>query len=452
MYGGETVTDIKNIKNIHFIGIGGVSMSSLAEIMHDNGYRVSGSDNSIGESVKRLMNKGITVYEGQSADNIRDYDLVVYTAAIHNDNPELARARACGINCVERSVFLGTMLKDYKNRIGVCGTHGKTTTTSMLALVLIEAKTDPTVLIGGRLSDIKSNFVSGSKNYTVFESCEYVDSFLHFPTDLPVVLNIEEDHLDYFKDINAIKASFLKYVSQAKSAVFNIDSPEAYDVMCRYEGSPISVSIDNKTANYYSDYESANEFPHFNVYENGTLLGEICLSVPGRHNVSNSLCAVAAARHFGIDFKTIKSAIERFKGAHRRFERIPSNKPFTIIDDYAHHPGEIKATLDAARSVCSGEIYCIFQPHTYSRTAAFLDDFASVLKAADHPILVDIYSAREKNDIGVSSSQIADKIEHGIYAKSFEDAALHILRNAKEGDVVITMGAGDIYKVADLIK
>ncbi len=444
--------DFNNLNKIHFIGIGGVSMSSLAEIMHDNGYEVTGSDNSTGEAVLRLISKGITVFNGQSADNIGDYDLVVYTAAIHNDNPELARARALGITCVERSVFLGALLSDYRGRIGVCGTHGKTTTTSILALILLEAKVDPTVLIGGTLPDINSNFISGSKNYVVFESCEYVDSFLHFPTDLPVVLNIEEDHLDYFKDINAIKSSFLRYVSQAEKAVFNTDCKYTNDVKNDYSGTAITVSLKDNLANYYAVNIKTDGYPSFDVYENGKLLGNITLSVPGIHNIYNAMCAVAAARTYDIDFEAIKTATEKFGGAHRRFEKIQSDKPFTIIDDYAHHPSEIKATLQAARSVCKGTLYCIFQPHTYTRTAALLNDFISALSLADQAILVDIYSAREKNEIGIQSQDISDKIEGALYAKSFEDAALHILRNAKENDVVITMGAGNVYKIADLIK
>ncbi len=444
--------DFKNLTKIHFIGIGGVSMSSLAQIMHDNGYIVTGSDNSVSDTVAKLISKGITVFEGQSADNISDYDLVVYTAAIHNDNPELARARALGINCVERSVFLGSLLNDYNNRIGVCGTHGKTTTTSMLALIFLATEMKPTVLIGGTLPDIKSNFVSGSKKCIVFESCEYVDSFLHFPTDLPVVLNIEEDHLDYFKDINAIKASFSKYVSQAQKAVFNIDCKYTNDVKNDYCGTPITVSLKDSCANYYASEINAEGYPTFNVYENGNLLGNITLSVPGIHNVYNAMCAVAAARTYNIDFEIIKTAIERFGGARRRFEKINSDKPFTIIDDYAHHPSEIKATLTAAQSICKGTLYCIFQPHTYTRTAALLDDFICSLSLADQTILVDIYSARETNEIGIHSQNISDKIDGAIYAKSFEDAALQILRNAKENDVVITMGAGNVYKIADLIK
>jgi len=447
-----TTIDLNNISKIHFIGIGGVSMSSLAQIMHDNGYKVTGSDNSVSETVTKLISKGITVFEGQSADNIGDYDLVVYTAAIHNDNPELARARALGINCVERSVFLGSLLSDYSNRIGVCGTHGKTTTTSILALILLASEMDPTVLIGGTLPDIKSNFVSGSKKCVVFESCEYVDSFLHFPTDLPVVLNVEEDHLDYFKDINAIKASFLKYVSQAEKAVFNIDCKYTNDVKNDYRGTPITVSLKDSSANYYACNVNTDGYPSFDVYENGKLLGSLTLSVPGIHNVYNAMCAIAAARTFDISFEIIKTATEHFGGAHRRFEKIKSDKPFTIIDDYAHHPSEIKATLTAARSVCNGTLYCIFQPHTYTRTAALLDNFISALSLADQPILVDIYSAREKNEVGIYSQDISDKIEGAIYAKSFEDAALHILRHAKENDVVITMGAGNVYKIADLIK
>ncbi len=425
-------------------------MSSLAEIMFDRGYKVSGSDRSLSDVTAHLSKIGVKVFEGHLAENVVGADLVVYTAAIKDDNPELINARALGIKTLERAEFMGHLLESYKCKIGVCGTHGKTTATSMLTGIFMQANKNPTALIGAKYPAIDANFLSGGNSYVLFESCEYVDSFLKFPTDIALVLNIEEDHLDYFKDLDAIKASFLKYISKGHTAVLNMDCAGCRDVANQYGGKAVMFSLIDPDADYYASISTAKGYPEFEVFEFGKKLGKIKLKVAGTHNVYDALGSLAVARVCDIPFDVIKEALQDFRGAARRFEHR-GTYGFELVDDYAHHPSEIIASLKSAKQLTDGKVFCIFQPHTYTRTHKLFNEFVSALSQCDKCIMIDIYSAREPDTGIVSSKMVADIIEGAVYAPSFDAAADYVLANAQKGDIVITMGAGDVVKICDII-
>ena len=444
----------KNIHKIHFIGIGGVSMSALAEIMKQRGYEVSGSDIRESKITQHLKSQNIDTIIGHKRQNVNGKDLIIYTGAVKSDNVELIEAKKLGIPAVERAPFLGEIIKGYNCPIAISGTHGKTTTTSVLAEIFLEGKKNPTVLVGGCLPGSNSNYVIGSKDYIIFEACEYLNSFLNFPSKIAIVLNIEKDHLDFFSGIEEIKESFTKFVNLTGSdgiAIFNGDDQNCLDVAKNYIGKSIFISTKNKDCDYYAEIKNKVGFPVFDVYEFGKYLGEIKLIIPGNHNVYNALCAIAAARHAGIAHDIIACSLQNFKGAGRRFEYVGVKKGITVVDDYAHHPSEIKATLTAAANLKFDKIICIFQPHTYTRTKALLDDFAKSLSLCDTCILVDIYAAREKNTCGISSKDLAEKITNGIYAESFEKAVELATQNATPNTLILTMGAGDVYKMGPMI-
>lgn len=450
------LSEICNGAHIHMIGIGGISMSALAHMLRNFGFVVSGSDRTETKITQGLVDAGFRISIGHSADSLGEPDLVCYTAAIPKDNPELVKARSLGIPVMERAELLGQLMKKYKFPVAIAGTHGKTTTTSMLSLVLMEANLDPTILVGGELSQIGGNYKIGKTDYLVFEACEYVESFLHFHPYISIITNVEEDHLDYFKDINHIISSFEKFT--------RLNSPDGYIIVCSDDKNTKTVvqNIEKNVLKYGIIGEN-NDFCaknihltedgrcEFDVFAYGEKATTITLFVPGEHNVRNALAAFAAASVMGIDAETIKRGLESYVGTKRRFEKLGEMKGIQVIDDYAHHPTEIESCLAAAKSVAKGDVWCVFQPHTFSRTRAFVKEFAKALSLADKTIVCDIYAAREVDDGTVHSRDIVARMENGMYMPEFDEIKKYILENAKPGDMVITMGAGDIFKLGHLL-
>ena len=440
-------------KHVHFIGIGGISMSALAHILLVRGYKVTGSDGADSSIIDVLRKDGAEIYIGQRAENISNPDLVVYTAAISNDNPELVAARDKGIKTMERADFLGMLMLEYEMPISISGTHGKTTTTSMLSSVMLNANLDPTVLVGGEFNMIGGNYKIGSEKYLVFEGCEYVDSFLKFNPYSAIILNIEEDHLDYFSGIDQIISSFNKFMKKVPKhgfVVLNADDQNvlkaAEDVECKKitYGKSGDFSYDNIT---YDENGCAT----FDVFYKGECLETISLSVGGAHNVSNALAVFAAAYSLGVSPDVIAKGICAFTGTKRRFEYKGEINGAKIYDDYAHHPTEILATHSIATNMQHNKTHIVFQPHTFSRTKALFSDFVSVLSKYDNVIITDIYAAREKNTIGITAQDLAAEIKNARYISDFSEIAKQIKETVKPGDIVITMGAGTITKLSDFI-
>ncbi|MGL5435952.1 MAG: UDP-N-acetylmuramate--L-alanine ligase [Lachnospiraceae bacterium] len=450
--------DFKKPEAIHFIGIGGISMSGLAEILLDEGFRVSGSDALKSELTEQLEAGGAIIAYGQRAENItEDIDVVVYTAAVHEDNPEYAQAVRRGIPMLSRADLLGQMMKNYQQAVAVAGTHGKTTTTSMITEILLAAKADPTISVGGILPSIGGNIRVGNSGLFVTEACEYTNSFLSFNPTIEVILNIEEDHLDFFKDLDDILHSFRLFAEKlSKDGLLIISRDiERYEELldgleCRVVTSGLTEGSDYQAVEINYD-ELAR--PTFRLNVKGTDMGTITLGVPGRHNVQNALAAIAAAQELGIALEDIARGLAGYTGTNRRFEKKGEVGGVAIVDDYAHHPKEIEVTLEAAKNYPHKKLWCVFQPHTYTRTKAFLVEFAQALSAADEVILAGIYAARETDTLGISSGDIAEQIEalgtKAHYFATFDDIETFILENCSPGDLLITMGAGDIVKVGE---
>ncbi|MDD4369973.1 MAG: UDP-N-acetylmuramate--L-alanine ligase [Anaerostipes sp.] len=454
--------DFKKPIHIHFMGIGGVSMSGLAEILLKEGFTITGSDIHSTPITQKLVSLGAKIYMGQVASNIIEgIDLLVYTAAIHPENEEFQAAVAKGIPTMKRSVLLGQLMLNYKNSIAVSGTHGKTTTTSMLSHILIEAAADPTISVGGTLNLIKGNIRVGHSDMFITEACEYTNSFLDFFPKISVILNIEEDHMDFFKDIDDIRHSFKRFAQILPPEgllVLNGGIDHVSYITDELAAPFVTYGIENNTDTYVAKNISYDELGHghYDLYEKGKFLGQISLHVTGEHNIGNSLAAVAVSRFLHLPMDAIKKGILGFSGANRRFERKGVCNGFTVIDDYAHHPTEIRATLNACKNYPHKELWCIFQPHTYTRTIAFLDDFAKALSLCDHVILTDIYAAREKDTGKVHSKDIASKMKElgadVTYIKDFEEIKKFILNNCKKDDLLITMGAGNVDSIGiDLV-
>lgn len=447
---------INRLKKVFFIGIGGISMSALAQILKNDGYMVSGSDFKESETVRELIASGISVTIGHKAKSVEDAGLVVYTAAVKRDNPELVHARELGIPCIERAVLLGAMMKNYRYPVAVSGTHGKTTATSMLSHVLCASDLDPTILVGGVLPLIGGNFRDGGKEYFVTEACEYCGSFLKFFPLYSIILNIEEDHLDYFKDIDDIVNCFSQLVAKmpkSGAVIANFDDPE---VICAVKDAPcevVSYALRNEGCNYTVDNLKFNEngFSEFDVLHNGELYISVKLSVPGIHNVSNSLAVIATSALLGVSKEGIKKGLLSYKGTNRRFEYKGTVNGAKIYDDYAHHPTEIKATLAAAKATGAKRIRCVFQPHTYTRTYALKDDFAHSFGDCDDLIITDIFAAREPDTGLIHSKDLAEVIEGAKYVKEFSEIEDYFKETAQDGDIIFTMGAGDVYKVGENI-
>lgn len=445
---------------VHFIGIGGISMSSLAEILLTRGFAVSGSDLKPSALTDRLADRGADIRIGQTADNIADgIDLVVYTAAIPKDNPEFAEAVKSGVPMLTRAELLGEIMSNYEVAVGVSGTHGKTTTTSMLTEIMIAAELDPTVTVGGILPSINGNLRIGGSGNFITEACEYTNSFLSFLPTVGVILNVQEDHLDFFKDIDDIRNSFRRYAEllPARGLLVINGDIENYEYISGGVQCPVVTVGSAEDCDYYAAdirYNEAGCCVYTPVCRG--IFGErIELGVPGSHNICNSLAAVAVADWLGCDRAVTARALKDFRGTERRFQKKGTVNGFTIIDDYAHHPAEIDATMNAAANCPHRKIVCVFQPHTYTRTAAFLKSFAKSLSRADTVILADIYAARERNTIGISSADLKAELDklgaECIYEPDFDGICRKILAICGEGDLVITMGAGNIVEVGEAL-
>ena len=443
---------IENVKHVHMIGIGGSGMCPLAEILHSKGYILTGSDNNESDPLKRVRNLGVKVSMGHSAENVRGSELVVYSAAISKDNPELVEAEKLGIPTMERSHLLGALTRKYDNVIGVSGTHGKTTVTSMITQILYLNKMEPSAVIGGKLPIINSNGIAGKSEILVCEACEFVNTFLQMSPDIAVLLNVDNDHLDFFKTMENLVASFSKFVGMSKHAFVNGD-----DELVLKATENISSKIVKFGLNENNTYCAKNITPKkfgfsFTVVKDGEEITRIDLAVPGKHNVLNALAAFAVCDYLGVDSNGIKDALECFHGAGRRFEFLGEMGGFVLADDYAHHPTEITATLSAAKALNYKRVVAVFQPFTFSRTALLLNEFIEALSIADEVILTPIMGSREVNTFGVSSEQIAQKLSNCKVLNTFEDICEYIYETAGEGDLIITMGGGDIYKAAYLIR
>ena len=444
--------------HVHFIGIGGISMSGLAEILLGEDFIISGSDAKSSPLTQALEKKGARIYYGQRASNITDdVEVVVYTAAIHPDNPEFACAKEKGLPMLTRAELLGQIMRNYDTPIAISGTHGKTTTTSMVSHILLEGKCDPTISVGGILPAIGGNIRVGESETFVTEACEYTNSFLSFFPKISIILNMDADHLDFFKDIDDIRHSFRKFAELLPAdgaLIINADTPKYEMVAENLPCKVITYGLEHD-AEYSASDIIYDEFGHptFHVLHNGADIGICSLKVPVIHNVSNALASIAAGRLLGLDNEVIFAGLKDFGGTDRRFQYKGKVGEVTIIDDYAHHPTEIEATLHAANNYPHKKIWCVFQPHTYTRTKALLPEFAKALTLADHVVLADIYAARETDNLGISSADLQKQIrELGTpceYFPTFDEIENFLLENCTQGDLLITMGAGDVVNIGE---
>lgn len=442
---------------VHFIGIGGISMSGLAHILLGAGFRVTGSDNKESELTCRLIGEGAEIFYGQKAENIDPaMDVVVYTAAVHPDNPEYKRCTELNLPMLTRAQLLGEVMNNYDASVAVSGTHGKTTTTSMISEIALKADLDPTISVGGMLRSIDGNIRVGHSPLFIAEACEYSNSFLSLYPKIAVILDIDADHLDFFKDLNDIRHSFhifAQHLPANGTLIINASIEKYQEIISDAVCSIVTYGLDR--GDYHASDIRFDTYGcgSFTLIRRGKNAGRFTLRVPGIHNVSNAVASLAAADLIGADLKAETEGLDNFTGTDRRFERKGEVNGFTVIDDYAHHPTEIRATLTAARNYPHEKIWCIFQPHTYTRTKALMDEFADALTLADEVVLADIYAAREKDNLGISSDTLRERIARNNtpvhYFPSFGQIEDYILQNAHTGDLVITMGAGDVYKVGD---
>ena len=455
------IDNLKKYKNIHMIGIGGVSMSGIAEILHNWNFNITGSDASNSEAVQILINKGIKVTIGHNLEDVKNADVVVYSAAIKNDDPEMVEARKLNIPTIERADFLGEITKAFKDTICVSGTHGKTTTTSMISLCFIKALTDPSIQVGAFLKQLDGNYRVGNSEHFIIEACEYVESFLKFSPKAEIILNIDNDHLDYFKTFENIKKAFVKYVKLLPddgTLVINADDSNCLDLQKYTNADIITYGIDNKDANFSATnikYDN-DGFASFDAYYNNELLDTFKLSIPGMHNVLNALACISICMKYNISKDIIKSALQDFTGAHRRFEyKGKINNIASVYDDYGHHPTEITATAKSLMNKKYNKSWVVFQPHTYSRTKNLLDDFANALLNFDNIIVVDIYAAREKNTYGISSKDLVDKIhtlgKEALYIPDFDECTTYVKNHINKDDIVLTLGAGTVTKIGPML-
>ena len=453
--------NLPDYKKIHCIGIGGIGLSAVAEILMARGYDISGSDMKESDMTAKLARDGARIHIGHNAENVEGKDLVIYSSAISMENPELARATELGIPTVTRAQALGALMEEYDSSIAISGTHGKTTTTSMVSLILKNAQKEPTILVGGNLPEINGNVYVGQNDYFVTEACEYMDSFLNLKPKIEIILNIDSDHLDYFKDVDHIARSFDKFAKLVpeNGAVIAYDANPFVKSVISGLPNAITFGLSESCDYYASDINFDNDgMPQFKVNHGGKVLGQIELAVPGEHNILNAIAAFACCHIQGVAVEDIIKTLDGYTGTHRRFDLLgETSTGIRIVDDYAHHPTEIKATLAAVRNMKHNTLWCLFQPHTYTRTMALLDDFATAFDEADKVVLAEIYAAREKNIHKISSKTLMNKIkEHDVnkdvyFFEDFEEIASFVYNNAQEGDLVITMGAGDIYKVGEMI-
>lgn len=450
--------DITRPVSIYFIGIGGVSMSGLAELLAEKGFRVLGSDRARSAVCKHLEEKSITVYYGQREENITDdIDCIVLTSAIKEDNPEYIAATKKQIPILTRGQLMGQLMKNYDTPIGISGTHGKTTTTSMISEIFLKAGIDPTLFVGGNLKSIQGNLRIGHSGYFVTEACEYTNSFLSFFPKIGIILNIEEDHLDFFKDINDIRKSFRAYAELLPAEgclIINGEIDQLSEITKDLPCQVITFSL-CEGSDYYPKEITYDQLGHPTFVLSGNQKAErtFTLHVPGSHNIANALAAIALSDYLKIDPQVTAKALLGFTGADRRFEYKGKLGGVTIIDDYAHHPSEIKATLTAASKIKHHTLWCVFQPHTYTRTKAFMDEFARALSLADKVVLADIYAARETDTLGISSETLQSKIQalgkECYYFPTFDEIENFLLENCITEDMLITMGAGDVVKIGE---
>ena len=454
------IENIKKYKKIHMIGIGGVSMSGIAEILLNWGFIVSGSDRTDSELLYTLSKAGIKTFIGHDAKNVEGADCVVFTAAISKDNPELLRAKSLGIPVIERSDFLGELTRCYKNTIAISGTHGKTTTTSLVSLCFLEAKKDPSIQVGAIIKELNGNYRVGNSENFIIEACEYVESFLKFSPRSEIILNIDNDHLDYYKNLENVKKAFIKYVKllpEDGHLVINADDNNCLDLPIYSKAPCIKYGIDNDDVDFFAKNIEFDEngFPEFDVYKYNEFYEHIKLSIPGKHNVLNALACISLCDAYDISKEYIKSALLKFKGADRRFEFKGLVNGAKIYDDYAHHPTEILATAKALKNKKYNQSWVVFQPHTYSRTYNLLKDFANALLTFDNIIITDIYAARENNTYDISSKDLVAKIndlgKKAIYISKLEDCASYLKENVKKDDIVLTLGAGTVTNIGPMI-
>lgn len=454
------IDDLSKYKHIHLIGIGGISMSAIAETLHNWNHTVTGSDLNQSELTDKLNSHGIKTTIGHDLENSKKADLIVYSAAIKDDDPEIILAKENSIPTINRGKFVGQLTKMYEETICVAGTHGKTTTTSMLSICFMNAKKDPSIQVGAMLKNIGGNYHVGNSEYFILESCEYQANFLNFFPKTEIILNIDNDHLDYYKTFDNIVSTFQKFAQILNNdglLVTNADDQNCFALKDIVKSNFISYGIENSNADFIAkniEFDH-NGFAHFDVYKSNEFLEHFELSVAGKHNILNALACICVCNYYGIDNKTIFDSLKSFTGAERRLEYKGSFNNISVFDDYGHHPTEILAVANAIKNKQFNESWVIFQPHTYSRTATHIDDFSKVLLEFDHIILVDIYAAREKNTIGISSQDLVDKInslgKEAIYIKDFSEVVKHVKLNAKPNDLVLTLGAGTVTEIGPML-
>lgn len=446
---------LDNVKRIHFVGIGGSGMCPLAEILHHKGYEITGSDVAESDTLARIRSYGIPVVMGHKPENVIGADLVVHTAAVKQDNPELVSAKENGINTIERAVMLGAVVEKYPESVAVCGTHGKTTTTSMITQIFTMADFDPTAVIGAKLPFIGGNSRVGQSDIIVCEACEYVDSFLSIFPAVSVVLNVDEDHLDYFGTLDRIKESFIRFADQTSDTLV-VNGDDENTMFCmngmKEKGKKIITFGFGETNDFRAViHDNKDVCESFDLIYQGKKLTEITLSVPGSFNVLNALAAAAATITLGVAPEDVSKALSAFHGAHRRFEILGKPQGITVADDFAHHPTELKATLTTAMSMGYHQVWAVFQPHTFSRTFTFLNEFAEVLSLADHCVLSEILPVRETNQWNIYSKDLAEKIPGCVWFKTFEEITDYVTAKAEPGDLIITIGGGNVYMCANMI-
>ena len=448
-------TYIRPGSRAHLVGIGGVSMSPLAEVLHGAGVVVTGSDMNDSNAVAHLRGLGIPITIGHLPESVAGADCVIRTAAVHDDNPEIAAALSAGIPVFERAQAWGAIMTHYKNALCVAGTHGKTTTTSMCTHIFLAAQRDPSVMIGGALPILGCGHRVGNGDTIILESCEYCNSFHSFFPTVAVILNVEADHLDFFKDLEDVKHSFRTFAELVPAnghVVVNLDNENAMDCLTGYAGSTLTYSVHNKRANCHADnIVFARGLPRFDVIVAGQHYAHVELLVGGEHNISNALAAACAAWTLGIPGGAVEEGLNTFLGAGRRFEKKGEYNGAAVYDDYAHHPDELHALLTMAKELGYRRVVCAFQPHTYTRTAALFDDFVRELKLPDVTLLMEIFAAREQNTLGISSKDLADRIPGSIYCADLEEVTARLAQLARPGDLILTVGAGDIYRSGEMM-
>lgn len=442
---------LDSVKRIHFIGIGGAGMCPLAEILHAKGYELSGSDNNETDTLNRIRKLGIPVVLGQKAENIGDAEMVVFTAALLPDNPELVAAREMGVPTFERSKLFGAITRKFGHCIGVCGTHGKTTTTSLLTQLFLQSGVDTSAVIGGKLPLINANGRTGTADMLVCEACEFANTFLDLSPSVAVILNIDADHLEFFKTMDNLIASFAKFAAMARDVVIYNGDDEKTCRAVKQSGAKnlITFGFDAKNDWYPKDIGyKRGAFPYFKLMHKDEYIGNVELNIPGKHNILNAIAAFAAADFAGADMTKCLESVKSFGGAGRRFEILGEFNDITVADDYAHHPAELKVTLTAAKEMDYKRVWAVFQPFTFSRTYMLLDDFADVLQIADKVVLTEIMGSREVNTYDIHTSQLGEKIPGCVWFESFDTVAQYLYDNVTPGDLVITLGCGDVYKIA----